>query len=148
MKKQNKPIFRVVPDTNVIISAELSKKQKSSNRDFMEHWLKKEFIVLFSDDTLIEYAIKLRDKDIPDQKIVEFLANLFILGNKVKITSYHLEYYPDDEDDICFVLCAENGDATHLVSYDKHLLILEGKFKFKILSIVPFLQELRSMQMP
>ena len=146
MKKQNKPGFRVGPDTNVIISAELSKKRNSANRDFIDHWLKKEFIVLFSDDTLLEYAIKLREKDIPDQKIVEFLANLFILGQKVEITSYHLQYYPDDEDDICFVLCAENGNATHLVSYDKHLLILKGKFKFEILSIVPFLKELQSSQ--
>lgn len=148
MEKENKSGFRVVPDTNVIISAELSKNQKSPNRDFIERWLKQEFIVLFSDDTLMEYAIKLRDKDIPDQKIVEFLANLFMVGHKVAITTYHLEYYPEDEDDICFVLCAENGNATHLVSYDKHLLILKGKFEFEILPIVSFLNELRSVQLP
>jgi putative PIN family toxin of toxin-antitoxin system len=146
MEKENKSGFRVVPDTNVIISAELSKNQDSPNRDFIECWLNQDFLVLFSDDTLMEYAVKLRDKDIPDPKIVEFLANLFMLGHKVEITTYHLENYPEDEDDICFVLCAENGNATHLISYDKHLLILEGKFKFEILPIISFLHQLRLLQ--
>jgi hypothetical protein len=58
-------------------------------------------------------------------RIVVFLANLLMIGQKVEITSNHLEYYPEDEDDICFVLCAENGNATHLVSYDKQFYIIQ-----------------------
>ncbi len=145
MEKENKSGFRVVPDTNVIISFELSKIQRSSNRDFIERWLKQEFIVLFSDDMIMEYAIKLRGKDIPKEKIVEFLADLTRLGNKVEIATYHLQYYPCDEDDICFFLCAENGNATHLVPYDKHLLNLKGKYRFEILPVVSFLKKLRSV---
>jgi putative PIN family toxin of toxin-antitoxin system len=145
MKKQNKSGLRVVPDTNVIISAELAKDQRSPNKDFIERWLDHEFIVLFSDDTKIEYAIKLREKNIPKEKIIALLANLTRLGNNVVVTHYHLKYYPEDEDDICFVLCAENGNATHIVTYDKHLLVLQGKYRFKTLQIIPFLNELRNI---
>jgi len=132
-----------VPDTNVIVSSELSTSPESPNKDFIERWLNCDFVVLFSDDTKIEYAVKLKQKDIPREKIVEFLADLSRLGSNVVINNYHLEFYPEDEDDICFVLCAENGSATHLVSYDRHLLSLNGKFRFEILKIPPFLRELR-----
>jgi putative PIN family toxin of toxin-antitoxin system len=145
MKKENKSGLLVVPDTNIIISAEISKRGESPNKDFIKRWLHREFVILFSDDTKIEYTIKLREKDIPKDKIVEFLANLIMLGNNVVVTTYHLPYYPGDEDDICFVLCAENGNATHLVTYDNHLLVLNGKYGFEILRIVTFLRNLRKI---
>ena len=145
MKKENKSGFQVVPDTNVIVSSELSKNQDSPNKEFMERWFNHEFAILFSYDTKIEYAIKLKEKSIPKEKIVVFLADLNRLGNSISINYYHLKYYPEDEDDICFFLCAENGNATHIVSYDKHLLELNGKYSFEILKIVRFLQKLRKM---
>jgi len=145
MRKENKSGYRVVPDTNVIVSSELSKRQKSSNKEFIERWFNREFAILFSYDMKIEYAVKLREKGIPKEKVVEFLADLTRLGNNIVINYYHLQYYPEDADDICFVLCAENGNATHIVSYDKHLLHLNGKYKFKILKIIPFLNELREI---
>ncbi|MCP5045946.1 MAG: putative toxin-antitoxin system toxin component, PIN family [bacterium] len=143
MNKENKSAFQVVPDTNVILSSEISNKQNSPNKEFIERWLNREFTVLFSHDTKIEYTIKLREKGIPKEMIVRFLANLSSLGDSVYINNYHLPYYPEDEDDICFILCAENGNATHLVSYDMHLLTLDGKYKFEILKIIPFLKMLR-----
>ena len=143
MKKENKSNFLVVPDTNVIISSQLSKNQESPNKEFIDRWLKREFIVLYSDDTKIEYAIKLKEKDIPRDKIVEFLANLIMSGKNVVIKNYHLQHYPIDEDDICFILCAENGNATHIITYDIHLLDLNGKYRFEIQQILPFLKELR-----
>jgi len=50
-----------VPDTNVIVSSELSTSHKSPNKDFIERWLNCDFVVLFSDDTKIEYAVKLKE---------------------------------------------------------------------------------------
>lgn len=76
MKKENKSGFQVVPDTNVIVSSELSKNQDSPNKEFMERWFNYEFVVLFSYDTKIEYAIKLMEKSIPKEKIVQFLQKL------------------------------------------------------------------------
>jgi len=144
MNKEDKSGFKVVPDTNVIISSELSKNKKSPNRDFIERWLNEEFFVLFSDDTLIEYAVKLREMEIPEDKVAIFLSNLIKLAKKVSITTFHLNCYPEDEDDICFLLCAENGNATHLVTFDRHLLDLKCKFTFEIVRIASFLKKLRS----
>lgn len=143
MKRENKSGFRVVPDTNVILSSELSRNKQRPNKDFTHRWFQEEFDVLYSDDTQIEYAAKLLEKQIPREKIIRFLSGLISLGNIVTIKNYHLKYYPEDEDDICFVLCADNGSATHLVSYDVHLLTLNGKYEFEILKVVPFLKRLR-----
>lgn len=144
MYKENKSGFQVVPDTNVIVSSELSKREDSPNKEFIERWLNHEFNILFSDDMRIEYAVKLTEKGVPKEKIITLLADLTRLGTNVSINYYHLPYYPGDEDDICFLLCAENGNATHIVSYDKHLLVLNGKYNFEILVITAFLKELRN----
>jgi len=144
MNKENKSGFQVVLDTNVIVSSELSKRADSPNKELIERWMNHEFNILFSYDMKIEYAIKLTEKGIPKEKIISLLADLTRLGTNVFIKYYHLPYYPEDEDDICFLLCAENGNATHIVSYDKHLLVLNGKYNFEILVITAFLKELRS----
>jgi hypothetical protein len=43
------------------------------------------------------------------------------------------------------VLCAENGYATHLISYDKHLLDLQEFYSYKICKTMDFLSELRQV---
>ena len=53
--------------------------------------------------------------------------------------------YPKDEDDIVFVLCAENGNATHLITYDTDLLNIKEYFKFKICKTIEFLSEFRDI---
>ena len=53
--------------------------------------------------------------------------------------------YPKDEDDIAFVLCAENGKATHLITYDPDLLNIKDYFKFKICKTIEFLTEFRDI---
>jgi predicted nucleic acid-binding protein len=61
--------------------------------------------------------------------IANFLTKInaiWKLGEHTSIQYFHLANYPSDPDDIAFVLCAENGYATHLLSYDKHLLDLQG----------------------
>ena len=145
MNRKNSSGFQVVPDTNVIVSSELSKREGSPNKEFIQRWLNHEFNILFSNDTKIEYAIKLTEKGIPEEKIISLLADLTMLGTNVSINYYHLPYYPDDEDDICFLLCAANGNDTHIVSFDKHLLVLNGKYDFEILKIAAFLKELRAV---
>ena len=56
----------------------------------------------------------------------------------------HFRHYPVDEDDISFLLCAINGAASHLVSYDPHLLDLDLFYtEFTSLSPNDFLVERR-----
>ncbi len=65
------------------------------------------------------------------------------IGEKVEIVYFHLPVYPPDQDDIAFLVCAENGNATHIVSYDRHLKELGDRYAFKICDTLEFLYELR-----
>ncbi|OQY54043.1 MAG: hypothetical protein B6245_21915 [Desulfobacteraceae bacterium 4572_88] len=60
------------------------------------------------------------------------------------IESFHFPRYPDDPDDIPFLLCAGNGEATHIITYDKHFEDLNNYYDFKICKPLAFLFELRS----
>jgi predicted nucleic acid-binding protein len=66
----------------------------------------------------------------------------------IKPTSFfHFRHYPIDENDIAFLLCAMNGHATHLISYDSHLLDLDIHYPEIIFSsAIPFLNTLRQIQ--
>jgi predicted nucleic acid-binding protein len=137
--------FRTVPDTNIVISAQFGNPQ-SPNKEYFRRWHNNEFYLLYSNDTLSEYILKMTEFGIPEEDIQEYLESLLDLGVPIEIEHYHLHVYPDDRDDIAFVLCADNGKATHLISYDKHLLDLQYRheFSFKICKIVEFLKELRN----
>ncbi len=53
--------------------------------------------------------------------------------------AFHLRRYPTDADDIAFVLCALNGKATHLVTYDSDLHALPRDYPFTICEPLQFL---------
>ncbi len=139
--------FQTVPDTNIVISAQFGSPQ-SPNKEYFRRWKKYEFNVLYSKDTLLEYIEKLTEFGVSEEETEEYLGSFLELGVPVEIDYFHLRVYPEDPDDISFVLCAENGKATHLISYDRHILDLKyrRKFDYKICKIINFLQELRETQ--
>ena len=142
--------FKTVPDTNILL-ASTSKNPESPNREYFERWLRRaEFDLLYSDDTLAEYALKLKSEKfgLPEEKIEELLTCIVMLGLHVDIEHFHLPVYPEDPDDVSFLLCAENGDASHLISYDHHILDLQYRHEldFKICELIDFLKELRASQ--
>lgn len=138
-----KTSFKVVPDTNIIVAAEHRPSATSPNKEFLERWKNDEFEVLYSQDTLLEYIQTLREKRISETSIKKLIRALFELGREVSIQYYHLPYYPIDADDIAFLLCAENGQATHIISYDRHLKAVEPFYMFKVCGTGEFLRELR-----
>lgn len=139
--------FRTVPDTNVVLSSQLSTNENSPNLEFFQRWERGEFDVLYSADTLNEYVIKLGDQGVPRQIIRQFVKQIRS-GELVLIKHFHQfpDRYPIDPDDIAFILCADNGNASHLISYDKHLLDLASKHDFIICKTIKFLQMLRESQ--
>ena len=139
-----KTSLRTVPDTNVIIAAQ-NVSATSPNREFVERWENEEFELLYADDTLREYIEKLLAYGVPREKIARLIVAIRKLGSFTPIRFFHIAKYPDDPDDIPFLLCAENGSATHLVSYDPHLLELNGFYQFKICTTLDFLFELRKV---
>ena len=143
----NKISFRVVLDTNVIVASHLTKSEDCPNHEIIQRWEQGQFVVLWSQDILSEYIDKLKEKGIAEELIIRFISQFIAYGEEAKIKFYHYEFYPEDAKDICFVLCALNGNGTHVVTYDQHLLDLKAdymsEFKIKIAMPIEFLQELR-----
>ncbi|MEZ4529353.1 MAG: PIN domain-containing protein, partial [Desulfobacterales bacterium] len=135
--------FRTVPDTNVVIASEKSRTESSPNKEFFARWKNEEFQILYSDDTLLEYIEKMREKNIPDEIIKKMIKSILKLGQYVQIIFYHLPVYPSDSDDIAFLLCAENANATHIITYDEHLREIQPFYFFRVCNTLEFLIELR-----
>ncbi len=147
----NSPLFlRAVPDSNVIVAGQRSPHPASPNRELLERWRRSEFRLLFSLDTLHEYAEKLLELSADRADAVAFIALVSSLGEAVEIQFFHLPCYPADADDIAFLLCAWNGLASHLVSYDGDLLEVAAAYAthFRICLPLEFLAAVRAMQTP
>ncbi|MCK5525683.1 MAG: PIN domain-containing protein, partial [Candidatus Latescibacteria bacterium] len=106
-----------------------------------------QFEVLYSEDTLLEYILKLKELGIPDDRIQTFLELVLLFGVHVPIQTYHLSIYPPDEKDICFLLCAVNGNADYLISYDHDFLDIAGAIErltgIRVCTMLDFLKLLR-----
>ncbi|MBL9132174.1 MAG: PIN domain-containing protein [Verrucomicrobiaceae bacterium] len=111
-------------DTNVLLAARRSSHPASPNVEILDRWRRREFTFLYSLDTLAEYAEKLLECGLPASDVEAFIRLLALHGEVVPIVFFHFRHYPVDADDVMFLLCAINGSASHLVSYDDHLLSL------------------------
>jgi uncharacterized protein len=120
--------LRAVLDTNVLLAAKRSNHPTSPNAEILDRWQAGEFVLLYSMDTLAEYAEKLLEHRIPAAIVEALLRQFAQLGEAVPIVFFHFRHYPVDADDVMFLLCALNGNASHLVSYDAHLLLLRAYY--------------------
>ncbi len=135
--------FSVVPDTNVVLASQKSISKSSPNKEFFDRWRNDEFEILYSDDMLFEYIEKMRQLKLSKEIIKKMIRVMLELGRHISIVFYHLPLYPLDPDDIAFLLCAENGNATHIVSYDSHLKRIGYFYSFRVCETLDFLVELR-----
>ncbi len=118
-------IFRAVFDTNVIIAALKSKNPGSPTVELLQRWYRGEFTLLYCDDLRMEYREKFMARNIDLRKRTSFLANLRKQGEYVDLIPDQIQpLVPDDPDDDIVIACAIVGPATHLVTYDPHLLNL------------------------
>ncbi len=143
-----KTTFRCVSDTNVLLAAERSSSDQSPCVEIFHRWINDDFTLLVSTDTLVEYIEKLHFFQIDEKRITQIVNLILQRAEFVPTTTYHLRYYPADSDDIAFLLCAMNGAASHLVSYDAHLLEIAGRteqdYSFKTCQPLDFLRDVRS----
>lgn len=138
--------FRAVLDTNVVLAAKQSGNLSSPNVEILDRWERREFVFLFSFDTLTEYSEKLLARGISEVEVERLITSIALHGEAVSIEFFHFRHYPVDPDDVMFLLCSFNGAASHLVSYDSDLLSLRPFYDDELTICEPlnFLQDLRT----
>ena len=137
--------IRAVLDTNVVVAAHRATQPGSPNAEIFDRWEAGEFTLLHTSDVLLEYAEKLIATGAPAVVVSRFIARVMLVGEAVRIEFFHLRHYPADADDIAFLLCALNGKATHLVTYDPHLHELQPHYALTICEPLRFLADLRAV---
>ncbi len=138
--------LRAVLDTNVVLAAQRSSHPGSPNLEILDRWRRREFVFLCSLDILAEYAEKLLQHGFPAAEVEAFIHSIARHGELVAVVFFHFRHYPVDADDVMFLLCAMNGAASHLVSYDAHLLALQPFYTEEVVICepVPFLHDCRA----
>ena len=118
MNEQEKNILYAVIDTNVIISALLSKKQESATVLVVEKLLKGEFIPVFSKEILQEYRTVLRRKKFSfSEELVDIMVTAVEkLGETIEPVPVD-EVLPDRKDQPFYeVVLAKEDESAYLVT--------------------------------
>ena len=74
---------RAVLDTNVVIAAHCSVRTASPNREILARWQAGDFILLYSEDVLLEYVEKLIEFGVSDAKLQQFVSSVGGVGERV-----------------------------------------------------------------
>jgi putative PIN family toxin of toxin-antitoxin system len=141
---------RAVFDTNVFVSAFLSRNPTSPTKELIDRWLAGEFKLLVSDALADELAEKLLERGIDPDRVIEFLALLERLAEWVDVPADAVRpVVAADPDDDPILACAVVGRADYLISYDPHFEPLGGAYQgFQIVKALPFLWSLRGESPP
>lgn len=138
-----KPI-RAVLDTNVFVSAALSKNPSSPTREVIDRWKRGEFVLLICAALAEEIVEKLLDHSIDVDKVGVLVETLANLAEWIEVPSAKIEALLSDPDDNVVVACAVEGRANYLITYDPHFDSLQSNYRrIKIIKAIPFLEVLR-----
>ncbi len=136
--------IRAVLDTNIFVSAALSKNLSSPTREVVDRWKRGEFVLLICTPLAEEIVEKLLDRSIGADEIGVLVEILARLAEWVEIPSEKIDVLLSDPDDNVIVACAVEGRANYLVTYDPHFDTLGGEYRgIKIVKAIPFLEMLR-----
>jgi len=138
--------LRVVLDTNVFVSAFLSKSPSSPTKEILQRWRAGGFDLLVSDALLDEIGEKLQSSRTSPERVTEFLAILARLAVCIEVpeAAVHPVVISDPDDDPV-IACAVVGEADYLITYDRHFEGLRGVYQgVKITKALPFLRVLRA----
>ena len=136
---------RVVVDTNVFVSAFLSRNPSSPTKEILQRWGKGDFVLLTSDALADELIQKLCQKGVVLHEVLEFAALLGSLAEWVEVPVEAVRpIVTEDPDDDHVIACATVGRADYLVTYDPHFEVLGRTFEgVEIMKALPFLWKLR-----
>jgi putative PIN family toxin of toxin-antitoxin system len=137
--------LRAVLDTNVFVSAFLSRSPTSPTQEIIQRWQADEFTLLVSDGLVDELAKKLIERGISQERVIEFLALLRRLAEWVDVPDEAVKpVIKADPDDDIILACAVVGDADCLVTYDPHFDVLGGEHEgVRVTRALSFLKAVR-----
>lgn len=137
--------LRAVFDTNIFVSAFLSRNPSSPTKELIRRWLDGELTLLVSEALVDEVTEKLLERGISQERITELLTLLLRLAEWVDVPPEAVEAaVADDPEDDPILACAVAGRAGYLVTYDTDFDSLGGAFEgVRITKALPFLWELR-----
>jgi len=137
--------LRAAFDTNVFVSAALSRNPTSPTRELLRRWLAGEFVLVVSQALTAEVIEKLLQHQIGLEQITELMANLERLGEWAQVPAQDIPaVIAADPDDDLILACAVMGEADYLVTYDPHFQVLNGEYRgVKITKALPFLWAVR-----
>lgn len=111
------------------VAKTLSKNPRSPNVELFERLKADAYVLFWCQEIRAEVAEKLLARHLSAERIAEFIAEVMSLAVWVEVpTSAIQRYVKDDPDDDVIVACAVVSQATHIVSYDEHLLSLKEPF--------------------
>lgn len=136
---------RAVLDTNVFLSAFLSRSPTSPTKEILHRWQAGEFVLLVSDGLIDELTEKLLERRIPPDRVTEFLTLIAGLAEWIAVPDDAVHpVILEDPDDDPILACAVVGKAEYLVTYDTHFEPLGDSYGgVKITKALPFLRALR-----
>lgn len=130
-------MLRVVVDTNIFVSAQLSRNGVPAQ--VLKTWRERHFIMLTSPAIITEVAetlagfIGLAPYDVSQQDVDEIVTLLKTVAVQVPGNADVSDAGITDLDDLVFLACAVNGEADFIASGDKHL---KGLRSYRGISIV------------
>jgi putative PIN family toxin of toxin-antitoxin system len=140
-------IFKIVIDTNVLISALRSRKGASFKLFSLLDSSK--FVLNISVPLLLEYeSIALRELDnlnLDEEDINDFLDYICTIGKKCKIYYLWRPYLKDVKDDFILEL-AFNSESDFIITYNKKDFQKIEKFGIKVLNPKEFLQKIEAIK--
>jgi uncharacterized protein len=142
--------LRAVFDTNVFVSAYLSRNPTSPTRELIARWLAGEFTLVICDAIVNELIEKLIEYRIERQEIERFAGLLGSLAEWIDVPDEAIvNLLPADADDDVIIACAIVGKVDFLVTYDPHFAPLGSSYMgISISKALPFLWAVRGDQPP
>jgi len=141
-------MLRVVIDTNVLVSALLSKKGTPAR--VLDAWRERKFLVITSEEAILEVERVLEELASTEKYVIsnEDIASILNLLRKDAIlvpgqidTKSAIPHDPDDEK---FLSIALEGEANIIISGDKHLLDLTSYQEVTIQNARQFIDALKA----
>ena len=131
-------MFRVVLDTNVVVSAVIS---DSESRVLLKKGIENQFFMVTSDLILKEIATVLRRakfKTAEDE--IRRVVVALIRSSEVVTVKSNYDFVKDDSKDNIIINTAYDGNADFIVTGDKHLLKLKEFKNIQIITIESMLK--------